>query len=131
MIHSLAILALLFNALAPSVSQAMVARAQAGNSAWIELCSSTGMRWVRLDGDGQVAETRSQRPADAPAGLSSAACGYCLTHAASFALPPLDLSLALPSLSVRFAAPVAIFAALHPAPLWARPEARAPPQLIA
>lgn len=44
----LAVLIALFGALAPTLSHALV-MARGGTSAWTEVCTSTGTRWVMLD----------------------------------------------------------------------------------
>lgn len=96
LISSLAILAVLLNALLPSLSQAMAAASAAvGGSVqqgaaprWQELCSATGSRWVQLDAQGHLLAQTDQRPTEAPPASHDAACGYCLAHAGSFGLPP-------------------------------------------
>lgn len=89
----IAILAVLMNALAPSVSMALnvASGPQAqGQAQWVEVCASQGSTWVLLAADGSTLETRQSRPADAPSTLHAEHCLYCLTHAASFALPAED-----------------------------------------
>jgi len=129
---SLAILAVLMNALAPGLSQAMQAMPVSGErvaGAWFEVCSADGSRWLKLDASGQVVKQSSTRPADAPASAHGDACGYCLPHAASFAL--LDTA---PSWGRQVPAPDTARAVSPPqeagivAPPWTRPALRAPPQ---
>lgn len=128
---SLALLAVLANALAPAVSQARQAgRADGrGGSEWVEICSATGSKWLRLDAAGRILEEATSRPADAPAATHGAACGYCLPHAGSFALPVADPTLcwgdaaagsdwsSVPTLGER-----------RPTPVWSWPALRGPPQ---
>ena len=53
----IAILAILLNALMPTLSVALERpRAPSGNSGWIEVCSTQGTFWVRLAPDGQLLE---------------------------------------------------------------------------
>jgi hypothetical protein len=125
----IAILAVLMNALAPSMSMALSgpSGSQVSETAqWVEVCASTGTTWVLLAADGSTLETRQSQPADAPGSLHAKHCLYCLTHAASFALP------------VEEPAP---FVALHASPVhgfdavsaprtgspWRAQVARAPP----
>lgn len=129
----LAMLAVLANALAPAISQAFQAR-QAGvprstaGSDWIELCSATGTLWVRFDAADRILEETRTRPADAPGQAHGAACGYCLPHAGTFALPAVDP----PALWAARAAPdawatPAAIENRHPAPVWSWPALRGPP----
>ena len=127
MLHSIAILALLFNALAPSVSWAL-ASVSRSPSEWTEVCSGSGSRWIKLDDRGRLLAETSQRPVDAPASVHGGACSYCLVHAGSFGLPPGAISITLPSallgedraLTEAESAPLARQA-------WATPAVRAPP----
>jgi hypothetical protein len=87
----IAIVAILLNVLVPTVSVALekVRPGQSGSgSDWIEVCSTQGSTWARLGNDGAVLEKTGKKPADAPASAHGGHCPYCLTHAASFALPP-------------------------------------------
>ena len=125
----IAILAVLLNALMPTVSVALEnARSPlaAPSSAWTEVCAAQGSTWVRLAADGSLIEQTSQRPADAPASLHVEHCPYCLTHAASFGLPPVP-AWALPvwpltASLLPYSAPLA-----QPPVAWLAPAARAPP----
>jgi hypothetical protein len=124
----IAILAILLNALAPAVSQALEHSRGRGadGSDWIEVCSTLGTSWVRLAPDGRLLEQTDQRPAKAPTATHEGYCLYCVTHAASFGLPPgpdatapvwpqtFDLS---PPRALLTRRPVA----------WMAPAARAPP----
>lgn len=127
LISTIALLAVLFNALAPAVSQAMSPAAAAGR-AWTEACTAQGARWLLLDEGGRVLAVSAQRPDDTPPSLHGAACGYCLVHAASFGLPPPAVVprglLALPPEAVPAEA---VLAAPRARPVWAAPAARAPP----
>ena len=85
----IAILAILLNALMPVVSQALPTGEIRADSTWSELCASDGSRWIRTDAQGHVLEQVTVKPANAPEGLPHfTKCQYCLTHSASFALPP-------------------------------------------
>jgi hypothetical protein len=124
----LAILTILLNALAPAVTHALgqTGAVGAAPSAWLELCSTQGSTWVRLDPHGVVLEQTRQKPADAPEGLQTAHCPYCATHAASFGLlPPSAEAFALPAFALEVA-PHPGFAAVSSVN-WLVPAARAPP----
>lgn len=118
----LALLAVLANALAPALSQALRGP-RAAATVWMEVCSADGPTQVRLD------PSRSDDRQPAPDAAHDAACGYCLPHAASFALdtPP---SAAVPPRAPPTGASRAEAARPRPAAVaqaWARPAPRAPP----
>jgi hypothetical protein len=73
----LAIWALLVAALWPALVQAVVGGA--GKSEWIEVCSASGMVWVKADG--------SSEPQDHPAQDKAGHCDWCSLHTAA-GLPP-------------------------------------------
>lgn len=124
---SIAALAVLLNALVPALSQAQAA--EAGRvSGWTEVCSANGSLWLRLDAGGRVLERRDTRPDDAPAGLHGAACGYCLPHAASFALLTPEPTIAVPLAPAVEVRPLAQPRRIARSDTWFRPEARGPPQ---
>ncbi len=125
----IAIVAILLNALMPSVSQALAWQAHsssAGQARWTELCGAQGSTWVLLDAQGQVLAQSAQRPADAPAAGHGEHCPYCLTHAGSFALPAVT-----PPVWPASASPAELAGreagAPRPQVLWLAPAARAPP----
>lgn len=128
---SLAILAVLANALAPAVSQARQSgRADgASDNGWVEICSATGSKWLRLDPAGQILEETTTRPADAPAATHGAACGYCLPHAGSFALPMAEPALCCgdPAAACDWSS-VATLGEHRPTPVWSWPALRGPPE---
>ncbi len=114
----LAMLALVFGALAPVVTQAMV-RAS-GPSDWIQICSVSGMSWVKAD-TGEVAKQDQKAPADA----SSHQCPWCSLHAGAAGAPPVHLmppALPLPALQ-----PVPALASASSALVWNNAHPRAPP----
>ncbi|MBL8305548.1 MAG: DUF2946 domain-containing protein [Rubrivivax sp.] len=127
LISTLALVAVLLNALAPALSQARAA-SSGGTTSWIEACTAQGARWLQLDDAGRVIAVSTLRPDDAPAALHAAACGYCLAHAASFGLPPPAGPLALATPPGVAAAPQGPGPARpHLRSEWAAPAARAPP----
>ena len=76
----IALMAILFSALAPSISQAI--NASAGKSVFAEICTVAGAKVVAIDADG------AQKPATDPLQHHWKHCPYCGTHGGSFALPP-------------------------------------------
>lgn len=120
----IAVLAILLNALMPTLAQALVVDKGEG-SAWVEVCSAQGISWVSA---GAEAGLPTQEPKNAPGLVQAAKCAYCLVHADSFALPP-----AMPA-APRLLQPAAdrlLPAAQRPMQsraLWALPSVRAPPR---
>jgi len=109
----IAILAMLMVALAPAISQALGA---AGQRAGIEVCSSSGPRWVESD----------PGPAEPAPHLVFEHCPYCSLHVDSM----LPLPAAAPSalaLRLRDALPLAFLAAPHRLYAWVSAQPRGPP----
>jgi hypothetical protein len=124
----LAILAILLNALAPAVTHALTQPngGSGAQSAWLEVCSAQGSTWIRVGSDGGVLEQTREKPADAPGGTASPHCPYCVTHAASFAMPPSPAAaFVLQAFTLELAdlPGVSEVASLN----WLTPAARAPP----
>jgi hypothetical protein len=125
----IAILAILLNALMPTISVAFESNSVKPSSStndWIEVCTVQGSTWVRLAPDGTLLEQTQRKPAEAPSSAHGEHCPYCLTHAASFALPPVPpLIFPVWPLPTDFlpgceaVAPTAV--------AWLAPAARAPP----
>jgi hypothetical protein len=112
----LVLAALVFGALAPSISRW---RAATGGVAWVEVCSAAGTRTVRVGTDEHA--SRDQVPGD------DARCGYCLL-AAQGALP-VPTRAYLPPVRAELASPQASGAVLTCGAICWRPsQARAPPR---
>ena len=114
----IALMAVLFSALAPSISHAL--SASAGKAILAEICTVDGAKVVAVDaGD-------SQKPATDPLQHHFKHCPYCATHGGSFALPPAMPSefavLGGPDLhpSLFYQAPAPLFA-------WSVAHPRGPP----
>jgi hypothetical protein len=111
-------LAVLFSALAPSISHAW--SPGRGTAGWAEICSATGARQVAFSAD------VPQKSATDLLQHHMEHCPYCATHGGTFALlPPLAVSFAIlgghdlfPSL--YYHAPLTLFA-------WSAAQARGPP----
>jgi hypothetical protein len=117
----LAAMLVLLGALLPVLSHAVVART-AGDPAWIEVCTVSGMAWVR--------SADSANPdADPPAPVSGApmaACEWCATHT-PLAGVPLQSAPPLPLIESVALQPAAVHPATVPARAWASAPPRAPP----
>lgn len=114
----LAMLAMLVGTLAPTVAQAVVSARDDG-SGWLQVCSASGMVWVRADGAApDSADGKSL--ADAPRH-----CPWCNPHGAT-GLPPAPPALVL--LSPRDAVPAVQVVSADVQREWPGARSRAPPQ---
>nr|WP_315251617.1 DUF2946 domain-containing protein [uncultured Duganella sp.] len=112
----IALLAILFGALAPAVSHAMSAKGSPPQ--WLELCGVNGIKRVQLPDDGGPRQTDLMQHMEK--------CPYCAAHATPLALtPPEAFSFAVvgghdlyPSLFHQ--APTPLFS-------WAAAQPRGPP----
>jgi hypothetical protein len=108
----IAMLAILFSALAPAVSQAL---ASSTPSALLEMCSVDGVKAV----DGQT-----QAPSKSMLGMEH--CAYCLTHANSPALlPPAVAGFAV--IGGHDFYPPLFYTAPQPLHTWSAAKPRGPP----
>lgn len=106
-------MAVLFNALAPVVSHSLH---RPTDVAQVEICTAMGVAMVSLPGQ-----------PDADKLLKNLTqCGYCATHAASFAMPP-TAGFMLALLDTHASHPILFFQAPHPLPAWTTSQSRAPP----
>ncbi|MFZ6724373.1 DUF2946 domain-containing protein [Undibacterium sp. MH2W] len=125
----IALLSIMLNTLMPIASQAVdVALIKAGADVgdWMEICSGNRPIWIRLAADGHVIEKSTSRPESVPSHVKIDHCGYCLPHAASFALPPFPLLIFLidqETAQIRAFQSLAIARQVA----WVAPAVRAPP----
>ncbi len=116
----IACLAILMNALVPSISQAMMAGG--GQSNLIELCTVNGTQYISLD----------QAGPDKSSGDSTQHhvehCPYCMTHAGTFALPFSASPLLLP-ISGHDVFPPLFYHSATPLFSWTPSSPRGPPSL--
>lgn len=127
----IAIAAILLNALMPTVSLAFVPAPKPISSAsgeWLEICTTQGTSWVQLGVDGQILAQTTQQPQGAPAVVHKGHCPYCLTHAASFGMPPAPAELLPPWPAATDLLPQAE-SLVHSRLIWLTPAARAPPSV--
>lgn len=115
----LAMVAMLLAALAPTIAQARIAGGDRAD--WLEICTTTGMVWVKVDADQPVQKADAQ-PAGADA---SPHCPWCTLHGGASGLPPV---VAVPVLPLPLAElPPAFYRAPLTDTVWATARSRAPP----
>lgn len=109
-----------FAALAPAVSHALALASS--STAWVEVCSAQGSRWVQLGDDGAEQGTST----DGPLAGHFDHCPFCHLGQQGLAPPPAPLApIALPTL--RDGLPERFFSAPRTAHAWCRAQPRAPP----
>lgn len=113
----LALLAVLWGALVPTLAQAAVSGSS--RQGWVEVCSASGVMWVRFDG-----ATASSTGQSAPMADASAHCPWCPMQGAAGLLP--ELALVVP-VSGQGPVPTTAFTSAHPASVWSSAHSRAPP----
>ena len=121
-------MAMAFATLAPTVSNAIAAAA--GRSAWAEVCTAEGARWVRLDAaDADVVAANASRPAPAHSLASHfESCPYCGFAQHGVAPPPQPSAWAAAT-ARRDMPPAHVGVALRAANPWRGIQPRAPPPL--
>jgi hypothetical protein len=122
----IACLAILLNALAPSISHAL--SRMAGPSNMIEICSASGTRWISSEVASTIAgkipgaQFSAEEPSTGSPLHHLEHCPFCLTHAGTFALPaPLSTLFAVqgghdlfPALFYDSPSPLFSWSAAHP-----------------
>jgi hypothetical protein len=119
----LAMLAMVLAAFAPTLAQAVAASTDRGD--WVQVCSASGMFWVKTDGAGLDASSPSAE--GLPMADIGMQCPWCLLHSPAVAPPPVSALLATVANPVQL--PARATAAPPPAGLWIAAPARAPPRL--
>ncbi len=111
-------MALLFAALAPSITAAMTA---ANGGGWAEICTVSGAKRVKVI-DGEMFKSGS--PMQKAMHLEH--CPFCLTQGPTFALPSgTGLTLALFDIAEVY--PLLFFQSPRPLAIWVAAQPRAPP----
>jgi hypothetical protein len=114
----IACFAILFAALAPSISHAV--SASRGQS-WTEICSVAGTKFVKMSDDqGGTSDPVSKKS------LHLEHCPFCAMHAGSFALLS-RVGFAIPLIETQDTHPSLFFQSPHPLPIWTAAQSRAPP----
>ncbi len=114
--------AILLTTLAPSISHALAA-SKGSELSWLEICSTTGAKFVKLD-DTQN-PLKSSTPSDNKA-LHNEHCPFCVTHTGSIGLPPVS-GFELPVVSVSAVFPSLFYQSPRPLFIWAAAQSRGPP----
>jgi hypothetical protein len=114
----IACIAMLFAALAPSMSQAMSALP---GDTWTEICSTSGSKFVKVTSGTDDASHPAKHKA-----VHVEHCPLCATHAGSFALPP-SAGFTIPLIETQETHPLLFFQAPHPLAIWTAAQSRAPP----
>jgi len=117
----LAMLALAFATLAPTLAQAVVASSDRGG--WVQVCSASGMFWIQTDSVGLGGS--SPASGGSPTADVGMQCPWCQLHSPTAGLPPAPASLLV---SAASAEPLGHAMAAPPPPgVWTAAPARAPP----
>lgn len=114
----LAMLAMVFGALVPTVAQAVVASRD--GATWVQVCSASGAVWVQLN----AADDKSTDPSHDPVVDASRHCPWCNLHG-SVDLPPSPLS--QPRLDQQSERPFTPVAWPPSATFWPTEPPRGPP----
>ncbi len=115
-------LAMVLSALAPTLAQAVVA--SSGGAQWVEVCSTSGMVWVKADTGVNAADPQNSGHS-APVSDAAQHCAWCSLHGGAAGLPP-SAGVAVPQ-PRQMERPPAFFYAASLAGVWAVAHARAPP----
>jgi hypothetical protein len=118
----IAMLSVLFGALAPAISHAMAAPAYASSSEEVQVCTMEGMKVIVIAG------TSSGKPDKPMPDHMSKHCVCCPAHGVSFM--PSPLGFAFPVLSQTSVRPLLFYRAPTPLFAWTSPSPRGPPSLI-
>jgi hypothetical protein len=124
----LALWSLVLGALLPVLSHAAVRAPQPGQG-WVEVCTVSGMAWVRQAPEAAVSDDGSQPPAQGGVGMAMPGCVWCATHAPALGLPPVAALEPLPLVGARWV-PDAFLQAPRLLAVWATAHSRAPPSSI-
>lgn len=117
----IACFAMLFAALAPSISHAL---SMSRGETWTEVCSVGGAKLVQVS----VAQGDIADPAREDA-IHLEHCPFCATHAGSLALlPPAGFTILL--IETHQTHPFLFFRSPHPLPIWTDAQSRAPPVTV-
>lgn len=119
----LALLAMVLGTLAPAVAQAVVASSE--RAQWVEVCSASGMMWVKADASAASGVDQAGHDAGGPMSDSWMHCPWCSLHGGAPGLPPAMAAIELaPRQSDR---PPAFSHQASLSGVWAVAHARAPP----
>ena len=115
----IALLAILFGSLAPSISHAVKVKSTQDVS-WAEICSADGIRFLHVGGQLPDSSAPSEH------GLHMEDCPFCLNHAGAQGLPPSN-EYAMPVTASLSMHPPLFYQSPDPLFIWAAAQSRAPP----
>lgn len=121
----LACVAILLNALAPSISHALDSL-QGKSAAWVEICSMEGSRFVTMAIDHAPSSGDSTTN---PQLQAAQHCLFCASHVGDLALPASAMAVLMPDLGPALLPPL-FYHAPHPLFSWTAANPRAPPALL-
>jgi Protein of unknown function (DUF2946) len=116
----LAMLALVLGALAPTVTQAVVSGGE--RDGWVQICSVSGMVWVKADASSAGAQQPASGAPDA-----GQHCAWCTLHGGAAGLPEANLGSPLLARLTDF--PPAFYLAPMAASVWMPALSRGPPSV--
>lgn len=122
----IACLAILMNALAPSISHA-VSYAQGKPPVW-EICRADGTR-LTIVGDADFARLLGEEKQPPASMAMDEDCDYCLPHAGSFGLPP-SVPSGLGDFGNHRLHPFLFYRAPQPLAVWPAARPRGPPATV-
>jgi len=117
----LAMLAVVWGALAPTLAQAVVRSAPTPGDGWVEVCSVSGMVWVSLD-------SGEQRNMPHAPSADVQPCDWCSLHGGLAGVPPVAAK--LPVLAALSDFPSAFYQAPVTPAVWRSALSRAPPAVV-
>lgn len=117
----LALWSVVLGALLPALSHAVVTP-MADGQGWVEVCTVSGMAWVR---QADAEPSSADRSAPMPSDMAMSDCGWCATHAPVPGVPVAAQASLLPV--VAASVPPAFLHAPRPLFVWAAAQSRAPP----
>ncbi|WP_332877444.1 DUF2946 domain-containing protein [Massilia sp. S19_KUP03_FR1] len=116
----IACIAMLFAALAPSISHAM---STLPGDPSTEICSTSGSKFVKVTASSDDVSYPGKHPL-----VHVEHCPLCATHAGTFPLPP-SAGFIIPLIETQATHPLLFFQAPHPLAIWTAAQSRAPPFL--
>lgn len=117
----IACFAMLFAALAPSVSHAL---SMSRGETWSEICSVAGKKFVKLGvAQGKIADPVTQES------IQLEHCPFCATHAGPLGLPP-PSGFTILMIDTQETHPFLFLQSPQPLAIWTAAQSRAPPASV-
>lgn len=123
----IACLAILLNAIAPTLSHAFAAD-QTEQTSWMQVCTVAGIKLIPLSINDPPTESSTQPSSSNNMVMSMEHCAYCFNHAGTWALlTSTETKISIPDLSYQL--PPLFYHSPRPLFAWASSNPRAPPAL--